>query len=279
MQVHRSAPALAFADLTPTTVDPALDDGFVERQADLAGTRVFRFRTDPFNWYVIEEAGRLTLVDAGFPGHFDAFLRGLSAVGRSIGDVEAIVLTHAHADHMGFIEKLRRRTDVPVFVHEGDRAAAGRPLQLPWWTLLSNAWRPFTAGMLTHATLNGIFTMPAIRHCHPVVDGTALDIPGRPQVIHLPGHTPGQIGLLLEGARVLLAGDALVTRHLLRGDYGAPQLVANGLNDDALVAARSLARLRDLGRLTLLTGHGKGWTGEMEEAVAGALDEFERRSR
>jgi hypothetical protein len=38
---------------------------------------VHHFPTGPFNWYVTEEGSRLTLVDAGFPGHFGVLEEGL----------------------------------------------------------------------------------------------------------------------------------------------------------------------------------------------------------
>lgn len=62
---------------------------------------IYHFPTGPFNWYVIEEGGRLTLVDAGFPGHFGVFSDGVRSIGREMKDVEAVILSHAHADHMG----------------------------------------------------------------------------------------------------------------------------------------------------------------------------------
>lgn len=37
---------------------------------------IHHFDTNPFNWYLIEEGGRFTLVDAGFPGHHRVFLQG-----------------------------------------------------------------------------------------------------------------------------------------------------------------------------------------------------------
>jgi glyoxylase-like metal-dependent hydrolase (beta-lactamase superfamily II) len=43
---------------------------------------------------------------------------------RAPGDVEAIVLTHAHFDHVGFAERARRELGLPVFVHENDITAA-----------------------------------------------------------------------------------------------------------------------------------------------------------
>jgi glyoxylase-like metal-dependent hydrolase (beta-lactamase superfamily II) len=254
-----------------TGVTPLAADKVETHRLD-GGGAVHRFDTGAFNWYVIEEAGRLTLVDAGFPGHYSTFRAGLAAIGRTERDVEAIILTHAHADHMGFIERVRRNTNAPVFVHSADATAARRTLKLPWFTLLSNAWHPYVAGLLGHAALNGIFTAPAIRSVRAVEDGQVLDVPGRPAVIHAPGHTSGQIALWLDRGRTLLAGDVLITRHLLRGTRGAPQLASRGLNADARRANASLDRVRGLGDALLLTGHGHAWRGTMADAVDGARE-------
>ena len=237
---------------------------------------VFKFDTGPFNWYLIEEGGRLTLVDAGFPGHFSVFEQGLRSLGKSIKDVEAIVLTHAHADHIGFAEKVRKLTNAPVFVHAADAKMACRPLQLPWVGLLSNAWRPYTATMLGVAVLNGVFSLPHLTQVQPLRDGQRLDVPGRPLVLHTPGHTDGEIVLLLEDRQVVLSGDTLVTRNLLTGAQGRPQLTNPILNHNYRQATRSLDLLRELGRHTLLSGHGHPWTGDLREAVALAQETVRR---
>jgi glyoxylase-like metal-dependent hydrolase (beta-lactamase superfamily II) len=106
-------------------------------------SRLHRFDTGSFNWYLISQGDRLTLVAAGFPGHYPIFLNGLHSLGYSLKDLEAIILTHAHADHTGFAEKLRRAANVPVFIHRDDLAASRRPLNLPWYGLLTNVWRPY----------------------------------------------------------------------------------------------------------------------------------------
>lgn len=234
---------------------------------------IHHFDTGPFNWYLLEAAGRLTLVDAGFPGHYRVFADGLRSLGRSPADLSAIILTHAHADHLGFAEHLRRLTRAPVFIHEDDRVAAGRPLQLPWFGLLANAWRPYTAGMLGHALRHGVFAQPGIRELKTFRDGDTLDVPGRPQVLHAPGHTPGEVAFFLADRRVLLSGDVLVTRNLLTGTAGAPQVPAPSLNTDDRQARRALERIRELGTVTLLPGHGQPWHGDMTVAVAGARTE------
>ncbi len=228
---------------------------------------IHHFNTDPFNWYVLKEGGRLTVVDAGFPGHYPVCCAGLRSLGHDVKDVEAIIVTHAHADHLGFARRLHVETNAPVFVHEADVAAAGRPLQLPWWGLLSHAWRPFMASTLTRATVNGVFWAPGVTGVRAVKDGDTLDVPGRPRVIHAPGHTPGQIALHLPQQQVLLSSDVLITQHLLTGAHGAPQVAHRGLNHDDGQARRSLDCLHEIGLVTLLPGHGRPWRGLMADAL------------
>lgn len=229
---------------------------------------IHHFDTAPFNWYLIEEGGRLTLVDAGFPRHHRTLLTGLAELGRNEADIEAIVITHAHADHVGFAERVRRASGAPVFAHADDMAALRRPLRLPWGGLLRNAWHPFTASMLARAVRAGIWRATTVAEAQPVRDGQVLDVPGRPHVVHLPGHTPGQIALHLPQHGVLLSGDALLTRHLLTGASGPPAVAPAALTHDLPTARRSAARTRELGRVTLLPGHGEPWTGDLTAVVA-----------
>ena len=240
---------------------------------------IHHFSTSPFNWYVIEDAGRLTLVDAGFPGHFREFVSGIESIGFTPHDVEAILLTHAHADHTGFAERLRKETNAPVFVHQADQSAIGRRYQLPWTGLLSNAWRPFVASLLGHATRNGIFTMPRIKKSFTFQDGDQLDVPGQPQVLHVPGHTPGEVAFYLPDREILFSGDTLVTQCLMSGRETPPQVPTRSLNDDTQQATRALDRLRELGNVTMLPGHGKPWSGTMQEAVEQARAKGERKTR
>lgn len=232
---------------------------------------IHRFDTGPFNWYLIVEDGRFTLVDAGFPGHYLTFLEGIQSLGLVLKDLEAIILTHAHADHTGFAERVRKETRVPVFVHREDAAMASRVLQLPWWGLLSNAWRPFTAGMLGRALVNGVFTFPSIEEVQTFEDGAILDVPGHPQVLHLPGHTAGECAFFLPQRNALITGDTLVTLNLFTGEQGKPQVPHRLLNRNDQLAHRSLTRLKELGNLTVLPGHGAPWKGPVEEAIAMAV--------
>src|SRR5437763_14284141 len=81
------------------------------------------------NWYIVESNDGVTIVDAGVPTSWNSFTEALAVLGRRTQDVKALVLTHAHFDHLGFAEKARRELGIPVYVHENDVPLTRHPLQ------------------------------------------------------------------------------------------------------------------------------------------------------
>src|SRR5918994_2234179 len=77
------------------------------------------------NSYLVEESGEVTVIDAGVPGFYRDIPRELAAMGRTVADVRALVLTHGHTDHIGFAERLRRDRRGPGSGPEKD-AGVGR---------------------------------------------------------------------------------------------------------------------------------------------------------
>jgi Metallo-beta-lactamase superfamily len=73
---------------------------------------------------LIEDGGKLALVDAGAPRDWDLLLRTLTALGHGLQDLDAVLITHAHSDHTGFAERARTTADVPVWIHQADAAVA-----------------------------------------------------------------------------------------------------------------------------------------------------------
>ena len=81
---------------------------------------VHRLTNGVANFYLIEESGKLVLVDAGAPKDWALFARAALELGKTVGDLDAVLLTHAHTDHTGFAERARATTGARVWIHEHD---------------------------------------------------------------------------------------------------------------------------------------------------------------
>ncbi|NED01496.1 MBL fold metallo-hydrolase, partial [Streptomyces sp. SID6648] len=78
------------------------------------------------NWVVLTDGDAVTLVDTGYPGDRRALLDSLAAVGSSPEAVAAVLITHAHNDHLGSAEYLRATYGTPVLLHEAEVPHARR---------------------------------------------------------------------------------------------------------------------------------------------------------
>ncbi len=213
--------------------------------------------------YLVEEAGGVTVVDAGMPGFFSELLAELAAMGRGPEDIRALILTHGHSDHIGFAERLRRERNVPVSIHELDAAmargedkggarSAGPVKPLP---MLRFLWFGIRKGALRTPTIGEVATFG---------DGATLDVPGSPRVILVPGHSPGSSALHVPSRDALLVGDAIATQSVAGGAVG-PMIAP--FSADPAQALASLGRLEEIEAHWVLPGHGQPWTGGMGEAV------------
>ena len=62
---------------------------------------VHRLQDGPVNWYLVEADNGVLAVDAGLPSSWTSLRHALGAIGRPYADLRALVLTHAHFDHVG----------------------------------------------------------------------------------------------------------------------------------------------------------------------------------
>ena len=232
---------------------------------------VFRLGNELFNWYLIKDGYRFTLVDAGFPTYWDQLVDTLRRLGGSIESIDAVLITHAHLDHVGLAARVRKESGATIYLHASDQRRAARGgAQMPPRGLLLNAWRRHPFRMLMTAVFyHRVFLGPAIRDFQPLrFEDGPLDIPGSPLPIFVPGHTEGSAAFWFEDHKVLAAGDALVTVNLLTGADTGPQLTSKGTEDDWQKAQESLEAFAELGEAVLLTGHGNPWCGDLRDAVA-----------
>ncbi len=102
--------------MTTTEPDPAA----VRQVAD----GIYRLGDRYTNWYVIEENGRLTVVDTGEPEHWPQLPALLERIGRALSDVDAVLLTHEHLDHLGNAERIRHDANATVFIHSSEAESA-----------------------------------------------------------------------------------------------------------------------------------------------------------
>jgi arylformamidase len=146
---------------------------------------------------------RVTIVDSGPPGSAPRILHALRRLGRDADEVEQILITHYHPDHLGGLAGLLRHVPARVGVHAAEAPAVcgDEPMPAP----------------LRYARLAARLApaMRWVRRC-PVDtvlrDGDELPVLGGLRVVHTPGHTPGHIALYLPERGVLMAGDALQRR-------------------------------------------------------------------
>ena len=218
--------------------------------------------------YLVEEAGAVTLIDAGVPAYYADLTAELAAMGRTIEDVRALVLTHGHDDHIGFAERLRAEHAVPVSIHELDAALARGEAKNP-----SAGMGERTLGSLLRYMLwlirHGAMRTTVLTAVGTVDPGTTLDVPGALRVIHTPGHTPGSVTFHAPGHDALFVGDALATDAVISERRG-PQVCPFAADPDAALA--SLATIEPLEAHWLLPGHGSPWTDGVAAAVAAARD-------
>ena len=225
------------------------------------------------NVYLLEDGGAVTVVDTGLPGYYEHELPAeLRAMGRSIGDIRVVLLTHAHSDHLGFAEKIRARRKVPVWIHEADAALARgetKPLRDPAGMSLGSIRPVPLLRFLAYGLVRGGLRTPPVVEVATFGDGATLDVPGSPRVIMAPGHTAGSAALVVESRDAIFAGDVIATRSVLSGRVG-PQLAPFGA--DLKQAFDSLERLDGAVAGLVLPGHGEPWRDGVASALARVRD-------
>ncbi|MEQ6899802.1 MBL fold metallo-hydrolase [Nocardioides sp. YIM 152588] len=232
---------------------------------------VWQARAKHVAWVLVVDGEEVTLVDTGYPGDRERVIASLEKVGRSPADVAAVILTHAHPDHLGSAEYFRTEVGTPVLVHEREvpNATGTRIEQVSVATLLARVWRPDVA-----VWMRDIVALKAARVDRlgsvETFAADPLDLPGRPRPVHTPGHTSGHAAFHLPDRGALLVGDALMTEHALARTPG-PQLLPSFFNHDGEAALASLETLSRLEADVLVPGHGPAFQGSPGDAVAAAL--------
>ena len=195
------------------------------------------------NVYLIT-GNRPMLVDAGTGDHLRHLVRDLSDF-IDVREVDTIVLTHRHYDHVGGAAQLQKACDAKVLMHQFDAAPVIEG------SSSGTEARMFRRNMdpVTVSTLEGGEVLDTGEH--------------KLQIIHCPGHTIGGISLFDTEGRNLISGDTVFAGGVGRWDLPT---------GDRTALVESVKRLAALRPVNLFPGHGPCAQGDAEAYLEEALD-------
>ncbi len=196
--------------------------------------KVARLTVGPFqeNCYLLtdEDSSSAVLIDPGEEGE-----RIVTALEASGSMLEAIWVTHAHLDHVGGIAAIKRRHDVPIFLH---------PADLPLYRAADR-----------QAAAYGLPFDPPPLPDREFADGAVVRL-GKLEfsVMHAPGHAPGHV--VIHGHGVAFCGDCVFAGSIGRTDlpFSDGRALAESLQQIALLPPETI----------LYPGHGPQTTLERE---------------
>ncbi|MFC3746949.1 MBL fold metallo-hydrolase [Paenibacillus sp. GCM10012306] len=194
------------------------------------------------NGFVVNNDGHITLIDTGFGSSYGPsgghLLNNLNAVGYSANDVDVVLLTHMHPDHvngLSLADGTKAFPNAKVIVHEQE---------YEFWTN-ENAEESFKESFQEQAQMIVQMVQSAIAPYKDdiVTFSDSVDIPGI-TAIEAHGHTPGHTAYLIEseGERLLIWGDIIQNVTI---QFSRPQLKI-AMDIDSEQAFRSRIKLLDL---------------------------------
>ena len=196
---------------------------------------VFSFTVGPFaeNTYLLTKKGKALLVDPGFSTQKE-FQAYKDALLRSESELQAVLLTHAHVDHVLGLNQVLHKSNVPVYLNHSD-------LYL---------WKNFESQATMFGIRSGGFSFTP----NPLEEQKGFEFSGFVMdVLYTPGHSPDHVSLYFQSEDILIAGDVLFKESIGRTDLYK--------GDFDLLAASVRRKLYNLPDETqVLPGHGPATT-------------------
>jgi glyoxylase-like metal-dependent hydrolase (beta-lactamase superfamily II) len=189
-------------------------------------------------------SGDLTLVDAGLMGKGKYKMAAMRRLGIEPAEVNRVIMTHTHLDHMGCFPEIRREMPkAELWMHraEAEPLEAGDERHVYGMEMFRRMCQA------QYGLDTGAFAVTVDRKLE---GGETLDLGGTTwEVHHIPGHSAGGIALYHRSEKILIPGDVVYADHAIgRFDlFGA----------DGAALANSLLALAELEVEVLLPGHNR----------------------
>ncbi|SCZ53947.1 Metallo-beta-lactamase superfamily protein [Arthrobacter sp. UNCCL28] len=196
------------------------------------------------NWLIVRDASGFMLIDGGYPADRDLVLESVRGLGLEPADARAMLITHGHVDHTGSAAYFSRTFGTPILCSPEELAhVQGKEKhQVTFGQVLLRAWRPQVFRWMLHVIkAKALQAEPATR-AEAWMSEALRHLPGKPEAILLPGHTPGNVALLLPDAGAIAVGDTFVSGHPISPKSG-PQMLHSMYHSDARRALTSALSL------------------------------------
>lgn len=200
------------------------------------------------NAYLLKAKDGFILVDTGLPMMWEALDGQLAAAGVRPGNLKLVVITHGDWDHTGSVVRLRDKYHAKVAMHAGDVPQVENGVMLKR-KVKGLVYKLFMLYRMTMMKLKKVhMTYSKFKPDILLTDGQNLAEYGiAAKIIHLPGHTPGSIGVLTDDGD-LFAGDTFTNRK----KPAEANIIAN-----AGQLKNTLAKLKTMKIKTVYPGHGR----------------------
>jgi glyoxylase-like metal-dependent hydrolase (beta-lactamase superfamily II) len=211
------------------------------------------------NVYFIVDDGRVTVFECGIK----AMSKQILQTGETFGGIDRVVLSHAHVDHRGAAPHVHS----PVYCHADDKADAEGDGGLHYADASKLEFPParFVLPRLLHQWDGG-----PVQIAGTVAEGD--DVAGF-SVVHMPGHSPGQIALFRERDHLALTGDVFYTLNIQTSLKSGPRLPHHAFNWDTNLARESLLRLASMKPAAGWPGHANPVRGDVKTVLEDAARE------
>jgi glyoxylase-like metal-dependent hydrolase (beta-lactamase superfamily II) len=221
------------------------------------------------NWIVVRDESGFIIIDGGYPADRPSVLASIRHLGLRPADARAMLITHGHVDHTGSAAFFSETYGTPILCAPEELAhVQGKEKhQVTFGQVILRAWRPRVFRWLMHVIKAGALGSKPARDAQAWSPTVLRNLPGKPEPLALPGHTPGNVAILLPVAAAIAVGDSLVSGHPLSRITG-PQMLHPMFHSDPRQALAATRRLAEIDAAVILPGHGPALRMPPAEAVA-----------